>query len=57
MEIKQNGTNPSMFGGEENNWITSGTIYTAPYQGIDRLNDRLDRLVCRLRYTYMVRLI
>jgi hypothetical protein len=38
-EIKQNGTNPSMFGGEENNWITSGTIYTAPYQGIDRLND------------------
>jgi hypothetical protein len=38
-EIKQNGTFPSMFGGEENNWITSGTIYTTPYQGIDRLND------------------
>ena len=38
-EIKQNGTSPSMFGGEENNWITSGTIYTTPYQGIDRLND------------------
>jgi hypothetical protein len=38
-EIKQNGTSPSMFGGEENNWITSGIIYTTPYQGIDRLND------------------
>ena len=38
-EIKQNGTSPSMFGGEENNWITSGNIYTTPYQGIDRLND------------------
>jgi len=37
--IEQNGTSPSIFGGEKNNWVTSGTIYTTPYQGIDRLND------------------
>jgi len=39
--IKQGDTqSPSIFGGELNNWLTSpSNFYTAPYQGIDRLND------------------